>query len=129
MASHSNFKPWHTYPQAIRTGNPNSIPCIYIYIHMVLSMFILCLYVVLDFPVKRHLLPVGFTCPFVVEVPGMSNGPWEHDQPIAVAAQPRRLRDDLDTPQIGDELVGSMRSVSWRKDTYRVETTNEKKMF
>lgn len=36
MAIHSNFKPWHTYPQAIRTGNPNSIPCIiYIYIHMV----------------------------------------------------------------------------------------------
>ena len=28
----------------------------------------------------------------------MSDGPWEHDQPIAVAAQ-RRLRDDLDTPQ------------------------------
>lgn len=62
-------------------------------------------------------LPVGFTCPFVVEVPGMSDSPWEHDQPIAVAAQPRRLRDDLDTPQIGDELVGSMRSVSWRTKT------------
>ena len=59
-------------------------------------------------------LPVGFTCLFV--------GMTVSYQPIAVG----RLRDDLDTPQIGDEPFCRIRLRSWRKDTYRVETTNEK---